>query len=436
MEPQIAKQYQGLFQHLRKVLESDEFIARHRQTKTAFTRRRCLTFAVVILMLINMVKRALQDELDEFFRALSGDKSARRHVSKSGFTQARQKLKHTAFVELNEAQVAYFYDQFEPAKWQGYRLLAIDGSLADVPDTAANRQQFGYWGSRHGSGHAKGRVSQLFDVFNQVTIEATLAPITRGERQLAHDHLRLVNADDLLLLDRGYPAFWLFTAILQRGADFCARIEASRWKVAQQFMASGESEAILTVSPAADAQKACRQLGLPIEPLKLRFIRIELDNGTVECLVTSLLDGIRFPYSLFKELYQQRWPVEEDYKRLKSRLEVENWSGLSPESVYQDFYAAFFTKNLAAILAQPAQTVVAAATTNRKHRYQVNMTNLISKLKDTVVFLFLDKQVRPLLHRLWEQMVHTIEPIRPNRSYPRTHRVHRKRYPMNYKSTR
>lgn len=436
MEPQITKQYQGLFQHLRQVLESDEFIASHRQTETAFSRRRCLTFTVMILLLINMVKRALQDELDEFFRALSGDKIAQRRVSKSAFTQARQKLKHTAFIELNEAQVTYFYDHFAPETWCGYRLLAIDGSLADVPDTAVNRQQFGHWGSRHGTGHAKGRVSQLFDVLNQVTLEATLAPIAQGERQLARDHLRHVNAGDLLLLDRGYPAFWLFAAILQRGAAFCARLEVSRWKVVRQFIASGENEAILTVSPAVDARKVCRQLGLSTAPLKLRFIRLELDNGTVECLVTSLLDVVRLPYSLFKELYQQRWPVEEDYKRIKSRLEVENWSGLVPESVFQDFYAAFFTKNLASILAQPAQPVVAAATSNRKHRYQVNMTNLISKLKDTVVFLFLDKQIRSLLSRLWEQMMHTIEPIRPNRSYPRTFRVHRKRYPMNYKSTR
>jgi hypothetical protein len=436
MEPQIEKQYQGLFQHLRHILESDEFVTRHRQKETAFTRRRCLTFVVVVLLLINMIKRSLQDELDEFFRALSGDKIAQRCVSKSAFSQARQKLKYTAFIELNEAQVTYFYDHFEPEKWYDYRLLAIDGSLVDVPDTDVNQQKFGHWGSRHGTGHAKGRVSQLFDVLNQVTVTATLAPIADGERKLAADHLAHVSLGDLLLIDRGYPAFWFFAAILNREADFCARLEVNKWKVARQFIASGAAEAILQLKPGREAKKVCRQLGLPVTPLTLRFIRVELDNGTVECLVTSLLDQVCLPYSLFKELYQQRWPVEEDYKRLKSRLEVENWSGLSPESVFQDFYAALFTKNLAAILAQPVQPVLAVTTTDRKHRYQVNMTNLISKLKDTVVFLFWDNQIRPLLHRLWEQMMRTIEPVRPSRSYPRNHKVRRKRYSMNYKSTR
>jgi hypothetical protein len=121
---------------------------------------------------------------------------------------------------------------------------------------------------------------------------------------------------------------------------------------------------------------------------------------------------------------------------MKSRLQVENWSGISTEAVYQDFHATVFTKNLAAILAQPAQPVVAQRTSTRKHLYQINMTNLISKLNDTVVHLFRDADVLQLLTALWQQMLQTIEPIRPNRSIPREKKVHRKRYPTNYKSTR
>ena len=120
----------------------------------------------------------------------------------------------------------------------------------------------------------------------------------------------------------------------------------------------------------------------------------------------------------------------------ESRLEVENWSGTSKEAIYQDFHATIFTKNLAAILAQPAQIVVEHNTSTRKHRYQVNMTNLISKLKDTVLYLFHDVNVLPLLGSIWRQMLQTIEPIRPNRSFSRKKKIHKRRFPMNYKSTR
>ena len=81
-------------------------------------------------------------------------------------------------------------------------------------------------------------------------------------------------------------------------------------------------------------------------------MRITLDSGTVEVLCISLLDQERYPYALFKDLYYHRWPVEEDYKVLKLRVEVENWSGKSPLSIYQDFHAKVFTATLTAILAQ------------------------------------------------------------------------------------
>ena len=91
---------------------------------------------VVILFLLNLVKRALQDELDEFFRLDSGAVVAARVVTKSAFSQARQKLDAGAFVELNSVQVNYFYDHFAYRTWHGLRLLAVDGSTALLPATS------------------------------------------------------------------------------------------------------------------------------------------------------------------------------------------------------------------------------------------------------------------------------------------------------------
>jgi hypothetical protein len=48
-------------------------------------------------------------------------------------------------------------------------------------------------------------------------------------------------------------------------------------------------------------------------------------------------------------LYHQRWGIEEDYKVMKSRLTIENFSGFSVEAVLQDIHAKTLTKNLAAV---------------------------------------------------------------------------------------
>lgn len=127
MDQETAAKYKGLIKHLKTTMSSAEFMKRHRINEQAFSRERSLTFVVVIVFLLNMIKRALQDELDEFYKTITGAEFAQRKVTKSAFTQARKKLKHSAFIALNREQVDYFYEHYEARTWQGKRLLAIDG---------------------------------------------------------------------------------------------------------------------------------------------------------------------------------------------------------------------------------------------------------------------------------------------------------------------
>jgi hypothetical protein len=278
----------GLLESLKSLLLSPDFKSRHRRNKKDFTRKRCLTFIIVVVFLLNLVKRALQDELDEFFKLLNGEDVAIRMVTKSAFTQARKKLGYGAFVELNQMQVTYFYDHFEPQTWCGFRLVAVDGSTSELPRTSEVTEHFGAWHPAKGAPCPIARVSQLFDVINQITLDAIIAPKALGERALAALHFTLLQADDLVLLDRGYPAFWLFALILDQEAHFCARMPLSGWLVVEQFVASGLAEQIVTVYPGYVARKECQTRQLSTEPLNIRLIRIELDTGAVEVLATSL----------------------------------------------------------------------------------------------------------------------------------------------------
>jgi hypothetical protein len=99
-------------------------------------------------------------------------------------------------------------------------------------------------------------------------------------------------------------------------------------------------------------------MGLDLKPLKLRLIRVELDTGEVEILITSLLDQQVHPLDQFAELYHLRWPVEEDYKTMKHWIEIENFSGKSVLSIYQDFHAKVFSKNLTSALVFQTQNEI------------------------------------------------------------------------------
>ena len=77
------------------------------------------------------------------------------------------------------------------------------------------------------------------------------------------------------------------------------------------------------------------------------------------------MDEKEFPYDEFVDLYHLRWFVEESYKRMKSRLEIENYSGKTPLALLQDFYAKLFSCNLTSILMSGSDQQVEAISEKR-----------------------------------------------------------------------
>ena len=343
-----------VIEFINQIITSPDFLARHRQHPKNFSRQRKLPFHILIVFLINFVRGSYQDELDKFFKTIWRFDVAKRVVSKVALAKARMKLKFGAFVELNRHLVNHFEIHFNPRTWFGFRLLAIDGSTSRVPMTDDITQHFGVWNGRQGAPSPMARVSQLFDVLNKITVDAIIKPKSIGERELAAQHLLNVMPNDLILLDRGYPAWWLFNSILSMNANFCARVSCTKWKAVRKFFRSGLSEKIIDLAVPATSVARCKQMGLGMTPLKLRLIRIEND-GNVAVLITSLTDTHQYSIDIFNGLYHQRWPIEEDYKTIKCRMELENFSGKSALSVYQDFHAKVFAKNLVWMMAFPVQ---------------------------------------------------------------------------------
>jgi len=427
-----------LIDFLKEIINSQHFINRHRQSPTDFVRQRKLPFSTLIFFLTNLVKGSYQDELDHFFKAIHGLDVARDFVSKAALAKARMKLKYDAFVELNLGLIHFFYEHFMVSKWHGFNLLAVDGTTVQLPRIDSIAEHFGVWHPRQGGECPMARVSQMFDTLNKVTIDALIEPKSVGERELAAFHFLNLMPKDLVLLDRGYPAYWLFNLIISQGADFCARIQRKRWKIIRQFYNSGKIEKIIDLPVYPSSVKYCKEMGLDQKPLRLRVIRVELDSGETEILITSLLDKLQYPVEHFAELYHLRWPVEEDYKTMKKWIEVENFSGKSVLSVYQDFHAKVFSKNLTSALAFPTQEAIDENNRNSLHQYQKNFAQLLSKVKDVIPLLFMraKEQVLSIISDLHAIVTKRTEPVRPGRKYPRNFNNKTGRFSYGYKPLR
>jgi hypothetical protein len=105
--------------------------------------------------------------------------------------------------------------------------------------------------------------------------------------------------NDLILLDRGYPAWWLFSLINSMDANFCARTSCTKWKVVRKFLSSGLPEIVIDLPIHSSSVAQCKQMGLATSPLRLRPIRIEND-GQLAVLITSLIDAEALPHRDFQ----------------------------------------------------------------------------------------------------------------------------------------
>ena len=120
-----------------------------------------------------------------------------------------------------------------------------------------------------------------------------------------------------------------------------------------------------------------------------------------------------------------RWGIETMYHKLKRIIAVEKFSGKTPNSIRQDFWASMVMLNNAAILQQEADEAIAVRqkTKNNKHLYRARTSDLIVTMRDRFIFATLCQ--RPNFSKrefaaIMRDLARAISPVRPDRHYART----------------
>lgn len=383
-------------------------------------------------------KSSIQRELDRFYREVMQSGFNIREVTKGAFTQARAKLNPWAFKRLNEVAINSFYQGASYYEWHQMRLLSVDGTRLVLPNHASVVQEFGmhHFGPKADSRRCLAIGSLLYDVLNQVTLDSQIAPYASSERDLLMEHLEHIQPGDLLLLDRGYTSFWLLFLLKARGIEFCVRMNDQTWLQVRDFTQSCEKERIVSFAlPKKDRNRLNNFPQMLDTEITCRLIKVELQNGEKEILCTSLTDEKTYLYQDFEQLYHYRWNEEEAYKLLKSRIELEDFSGKTARAVRQDFHAKVFLMTLCAAYAHPIEEKVIAeyeADKNRKFDQKINRTNALAMTMDILVPTFVKKKYREALQAFDQIVEKTREIVRPARSNPREKKPKRP-YSMNYK---
>ena len=219
----------GCLQTLRARLADAAFVDRHRAWPKDFTRRRKLPFSNVVLRVLQKSLKSVQLHLHEFFARLAEGLAVDAPTA-GGWTQARAKLRHTAFIELNEAAVLAPLEAQPDAlrRWRGQHVLAIDGSVLRLPNAGEIWAHFGGQEPINQSGPCGARVPQarlsvLYDVLNRIGWDTQLGGFATGEIELAAAHAAALRPGDVVLLDRRYAGYECFARLVACGADFVGR---------------------------------------------------------------------------------------------------------------------------------------------------------------------------------------------------------------------
>lgn len=402
-------------------------------------------FEEIIMYQLSSKFKSLSVNISEYLNRITGRQIK---YTKQAYSRARMKIRHEGYIELND-QIEISYYEEKGKTYKGYRLLGIDGSEIELPHGKSVEEHFGKANKNEKMINISWS-TVLYDLENKLVVDGVLNPYGKSERKYAIEQLRGfkergLQKKDIIVADRGFPSLELFIELEQMGYDFVIRYNGGQFlRETVEFEDSEDADQTIEVSvrygkkrSINEAIKALIMKGCK-ETIKLRLIKVELNTGEKEYLVTSLLDREHFEIEDFKYIYNQRWNQEIYYDFQKNIIQIENFSGKTVESIYQDYHSRILVGNLHSMILEEADERIAEEVSRNKKlkypEYKSNRAVTYGIMKDRIYNLLNEDNTN------WEEeydelvtlaVKHKI-PIIKNRHFPRQKKGNLK-YPQNKK---
>jgi hypothetical protein len=267
----------------------------------------------------------------------------------------------------------------------------------------------------------KTHASILYDVLEDVIVDAAIEKQNFSERELSRMHLARftdlqLQHDSVVIFDRGYYSAELFRQWTQAGCNVLMRLSQTN------SICRVEGDDVVTKFKAPDGSDVL-----------CRVIKYTLSTGETECLITNIMDE-DLTGEMFGELYFERWKIESKYYELKEYWKIEEFTGTGALAIKQDFFITLIYSNIAALVKHPADKLIEQnSKPTNTYRYKARKSFIIGKVRRDFVRLI----TRPFLLSDIDEMIlessKKRSQIQPNRTSKRKRHTRAKKHYCNRK---
>jgi len=292
----------------------------------------------------------------------------------------------------------FFYDDKKSE-----RFFAVDGSKINMSVKLKDKN---FYTPGNGN-YCQGLLSTIYDIESQFPYFYNLNSNLNERTAFYNQGLKITKNEckDIFIFDRGYYSIDIVQKMKELNFDFIFRLKKSSKFVL--FFDKNNTEDYLTT----------------IDNSTIRIIkyRINLRNYY---LITSLIDSTKYTSENLKELYHQRWSVEEYYKKIKQKLKCKTFHSNKLEGIKTEVAIQQFNMVLAQVFIKLLRKVP-----NVKINHTITHDIIINDILPLLLFDKFENLYLREITRLLGIVGKIKVTVRPNRKYERSQRFSSNKFP-------
>ena len=259
--------------------------------------------------------------------------------------QARQRLGVDAVKEVFKASAKHSYQSTQFDTWAGLNLLAVDGVVWRVADTAENHERFETQSNQHRENiYPQIRMVCHMEITSHQLINSAFAGYRTNEMKLAEQLIEATPDNTLTIFDKGYYSLGLLYQWHQAGKQRHWMIPARKDLNYEIIQHLGRHDKRIRLITSSQARKKFSELP---EHIEARLVSKTI-KGKEYRMLTSMVDPLRFPSEEMVELYRYRWEIELGYREMKQSLLNSAYTLRSkrPDMIEQELWGLLLCYNL------------------------------------------------------------------------------------------